>query len=208
MAYGGGCYGGGMAYGGGCYGGGMAYGGMSYGGTSYGGYPSYDGGYAYGGMMPYGNVRVTPYGSWTSAYYDVFSGQPLPGTTAWPPAYTTSPAPSGTTNGGSSGTPDRGTRNDTDDSGQARGEAPATIIVHLPADATLTVDGQSTRSTSDTRRFVSPPLTPGKTYRYHLEARLNRPGEKAEAGKDITVRAGQRTEVRFDDFPVSNRSGD
>jgi uncharacterized protein (TIGR03000 family) len=71
----------------------------------------------------------------------------------------------------------------------------ATIVVHLPAEATLTVDGQPTNSRSGTRVFQSPPLEPGKTYTYTLRAEVNRDGRLLNDKQTIEIRAGQRTEV-------------
>src|SRR5262249_62071242 len=44
--------------------------------------------------------------------------------------------------------------------------APATLIVNLPAEAKLLVDGNITKSTSAERVFVSPALIPGQLYNY------------------------------------------
>jgi uncharacterized protein (TIGR03000 family) len=71
----------------------------------------------------------------------------------------------------------------------------ATIIVHLPADATLTVDGEATQSRSNTRIFHSPPLEPGKTYTYELCAEINRDGRALKTKKTVDVQAGRSTEV-------------
>jgi uncharacterized protein (TIGR03000 family) len=79
-------------------------------------------------------------------------------------------------------------------------EAPATIVVQLPADARLTIDGEATQSRSDTRTFVSPPLTPGKTYRYVLKAQVDRNGQTAETSRNVEVQAGKQTTVELE-FP-------
>jgi outer membrane protein assembly factor BamB len=47
-------------------------------------------------------------------------------------------------------------------------EIPATLRVLLPADAVLTIDEAPTRQTGPERRFITPPLMPGKTYSYTL----------------------------------------
>ncbi len=49
-------------------------------------------------------------------------------------------------------------------------EKPATIRVTLPADATLTFDGQPTQSTSGDRLFQTPALETGKVFHYTLRA--------------------------------------
>jgi uncharacterized protein (TIGR03000 family) len=86
--------------------------------------------------------------------------------------------------------------------GGENGRAPATIVVHLPADARLTFDGDTTRSTGTTRTFETPPLEPGKTFSYRLEAVLDRNGEKERTSRNVEVRAGRPAEVYLD-FPAS-----
>jgi uncharacterized protein (TIGR03000 family) len=77
-------------------------------------------------------------------------------------------------------------------------DAPATILVRLPSDARLTVDGTATRSTDSVRTFVSPPLQAGKDYQYTLRAEVTRDGKTVERTRDVNVRAGQTSEVNFD----------
>jgi uncharacterized protein (TIGR03000 family) len=72
---------------------------------------------------------------------------------------------------------------------------PATIIVHVPENATLSVDGKRTRSTSSTRLFSSPPLESGKSYYYDFEARMDRDGQTVKARKRVEVGAGDRREI-------------
>jgi uncharacterized protein (TIGR03000 family) len=76
-----------------------------------------------------------------------------------------------------------------------RGPTPARLLVRLPADARLTVDGAATRSPGDTRRFISPPLEPGKTFHYVLRAEVVRDGQTRVETREVTVRAGQESEV-------------
>ncbi len=71
----------------------------------------------------------------------------------------------------------------------------ATIIVHLPEAAALTVDGKPTTSTSATRRFYSPPLEPGKSYHYTFVARMERDGKEVKAERRVEVHAGERREI-------------
>jgi uncharacterized protein (TIGR03000 family) len=171
--YGGGGYGGGC-YGGGCYGGG-GYGGGGYGGGCYGGccggraYGSMGGGY-YGAMSYDGGYGPSWYG--TPTYY---------GSTTYSGGYVY-------------GRPFEG-GGYYDVSGL---DAPATIVVRLPADAKLTVDGSATRSTDSVRTFVSPPLQAGKDYQYTLRAEVMRDGKTVERTRDVSVRAGQTSEVSFD----------
>jgi uncharacterized protein (TIGR03000 family) len=76
--------------------------------------------------------------------------------------------------------------------------APATIIVTLPAEAKLLIDNAPTTSTSNTRVFVSPSLTPGKEFHYELKAEVVRDGKTVTAAKTVAVRAGAETRVQID----------
>jgi len=79
--------------------------------------------------------------------------------------------------------------------GPADDRAPASLVVRLPADARLTIDGEATRSASGTRWFVSPPLEPGKTYHYELKAEVTRGGKRLTETRRVAVRAGQGSAV-------------
>jgi uncharacterized protein (TIGR03000 family) len=81
--------------------------------------------------------------------------------------------------------------------------APATIVVSLPADATLTIDDAATKSTSATRVFASPDLPPDKEFHYTLKAQITRNGEKLATTQKVTVRAGQETYVTLE-FPTTS----
>jgi uncharacterized protein (TIGR03000 family) len=75
--------------------------------------------------------------------------------------------------------------------------APATLLVVLPADAQLTINGSLTKSTSDRRLFISPELDPGKDYFYTLTARIQRDGREATVTKDVAVRPGSQSVVKI-----------
>jgi uncharacterized protein (TIGR03000 family) len=75
------------------------------------------------------------------------------------------------------------------------GPAPARLLVRLPADARLTIDGDPTRSTGPTHWYVSPPLEPGKTFHYELRAEVMRDGRRLTETRRVAVRAGQVTDV-------------
>jgi uncharacterized protein (TIGR03000 family) len=77
----------------------------------------------------------------------------------------------------------------------------ARILVHLPSDAKLTVDGDPTNSTSDTRMFVSPPLPNERKMHYIFEAQLMRDGKPIKVEKDVPVLAGYQSEITID-FPL------
>ena len=87
-----------------------------------------------------------------------------------------------------------------DNPGSVRGPAPATLLVRLPADATLTIDGSPTRATSGERRFVTPTLQPGKAYYYLLKAEVDRRGQKVQASRNVKIEAVRTAEVTLE-FP-------
>jgi uncharacterized protein (TIGR03000 family) len=84
-------------------------------------------------------------------------------------------------------------------------DAPARILVHLPADASLTIDGYVTKSTSETRAFVSPMLTARGEHFYELQATIQRSGQQVRITRLIRVQAGTTTEVNLEE-PVSQNA--
>jgi len=83
---------------------------------------------------------------------------------------------------------------------------PATVVVHLPADARLTIDGQATTSTAAERRFVSPPLAAGQDFHYTFKAEFNKDGKKTVAREVVSVRAGRETIVWLGTSPGANET--
>jgi uncharacterized protein (TIGR03000 family) len=80
----------------------------------------------------------------------------------------------------------------------AAAPAPATLLVNLPADAVLTIDGARTTSTSAERVFRTPALEQGQDFEYTLEARVVRAGQEKVIKQRVTVRAGEQTTVRME----------
>jgi uncharacterized protein (TIGR03000 family) len=76
-------------------------------------------------------------------------------------------------------------------------KAPATVLVNLPADAKLTIDGSRTGLTSSVRRFVSPAINAGTTYVYTFTATIERDGLKKVETRKVEIRAGKQTRVLF-----------
>jgi uncharacterized protein (TIGR03000 family) len=74
----------------------------------------------------------------------------------------------------------------------------AKVFVTLPADAKLTIDGRPTVSTSESRVFESPSLTPGKSFIYELKATVVRDGKTETVTKEVAVRAGEDTRVKIE----------
>jgi uncharacterized protein (TIGR03000 family) len=81
---------------------------------------------------------------------------------------------------------------------EARAGSSATIVVRLPADAKLTVDGAATKSKSSRRVFATPALQTGQVYYYTLKATVVREGRPITAQRRVQVRAGRETPVKFD----------
>jgi uncharacterized protein (TIGR03000 family) len=81
------------------------------------------------------------------------------------------------------------------DAGQE--ERRAFILVRVHRGATLTVDGQATRSTGDLRRFWSPALVPGKRYTYTFVAKWmpDNNYETWTVTRKVNVEAGKTIEV-------------
>jgi len=190
---GGGCYGGGVSYGcsgggcfgghhhrggsccgcsgggyvGGCYGGG--YGG-GYGGISYGG--CYGGGYGggYGGC--YGGGYGGGYGGYgmPGGGYPYYQGNPksMPGAEKI-------------------GDPKE------KKSEEVNVPTPGTLVVNLPANAKLTIDGYVSKQSTSQRRLVTTPINPGQEFTYTLVAEVN----GAQVTQTVTVRAGEEVPVTF-----------
>jgi len=74
---------------------------------------------------------------------------------------------------------------------------PARIIVSLPADAILTVDGNATRSTSSLRTFQTPLLNPGG-HLYEMQATVERDGVLIQVNRTVRFRAGETVEVNIE----------
>ena len=86
---------------------------------------------------------------------------------------------------------------------EAASAAPAVIYVSLPADATLTIDGNATRSTSASRSFVTPVLPKGQEFNYTLKAEVVREGQTYSVIRRVTVQGGVDTRINLE-IPVSS----
>ena len=87
--------------------------------------------------------------------------------------------------------------------GEVMAPAPAVLIVSLPADANLRIDGEPTTSTSARRVFVSPNLNPGRDFHYNLKAEFVRDGRTVTVSKEVAVRAGNQTQVTLEPVAAS-----
>lgn len=71
----------------------------------------------------------------------------------------------------------------------------AMLIVNLPADASLTIDGAPTLTPGARRVFVTPSLPQGKEFTYELKARLMKDGKEQLKTEKVKVKAGQETPI-------------
>jgi uncharacterized protein (TIGR03000 family) len=81
--------------------------------------------------------------------------------------------------------------------GSVQSSAPATIVVTLPADARLTVDGMPTNSLTERRTLLTPELQFGETYVYTLRAEIVREGRTEVQSHEVNVRGGETSTVQF-----------
>jgi uncharacterized protein (TIGR03000 family) len=75
--------------------------------------------------------------------------------------------------------------------------APARLLVELPAEAQLLIDGRPTRAVANRHVFNTPPLSPDRTYEYSLEARFVVDGQTLVVNRTVAVRAGRTTRIRL-----------
>jgi uncharacterized protein (TIGR03000 family) len=73
----------------------------------------------------------------------------------------------------------------------------ASIDIRVPADAKVFFDRSPTAQTGSDRRFVSPPLEPGRVYRYEITARWIRDGQEQTGSRTVRVEPGQTVHVDF-----------
>jgi uncharacterized protein (TIGR03000 family) len=71
------------------------------------------------------------------------------------------------------------------------------LNVRVPAQAEVLVEGKKTEQTGMVRRFVSPPLTPGRTYTYNLKAKWTDNGREVVEARTLDVQAGDWLNVDF-----------
>lgn len=89
--------------------------------------------------------------------------------------------------------------------GQTVPEGKAVLTVRLPASAVLTIDEGPTKQTGPERTFVTPPLTPGKTYAYTLVATWDDGGTPRIVTRKARVRSGERTVIDLNQEIVAKK---
>jgi uncharacterized protein (TIGR03000 family) len=72
------------------------------------------------------------------------------------------------------------------------------VLVSLPADAKLYVDGQLTRTADKAfRTFMTPDLEDGLEYRYVMKAEVIRDGQTQSETQTVIVKAGTEARTEF-----------
>jgi uncharacterized protein (TIGR03000 family) len=71
----------------------------------------------------------------------------------------------------------------------------ALVVVELPEDAALWVDGQLTRATGRTRYFESPPLAADAKYSYTMRAAWFEDGQWVSQKREVPIQAGEMAAV-------------
>jgi uncharacterized protein (TIGR03000 family) len=74
---------------------------------------------------------------------------------------------------------------------------PVYIEVRVPADAEIWFDGAKTVQAGTVRRFVSPPLTPGRDYSYEVRAKWREDERELTQSRRITFHAGEQVSITF-----------
>jgi uncharacterized protein (TIGR03000 family) len=79
----------------------------------------------------------------------------------------------------------------------AKDDKAARIVVRVPADAEVWLEGSKTRQTGAAREFISPPLESGENYVYEVRARWTNDGQSVDQTRKVEVHAGDRVSVNF-----------
>jgi len=80
-------------------------------------------------------------------------------------------------------------------------ETRARLIVQLPADAKLFIDGTLMKSTAEKRTFITPVLRPEQTYFYDLRAEVVRDGRTVASTQRVILRPGESVQASFPSLP-------
>jgi uncharacterized protein (TIGR03000 family) len=178
-----GCYGGG-GYCAGCYG---------FGGYCAGCYGGCGGGWGCAGWGCHGCAGGAVVCSCAGGYGGL-SGYPMPHSGMVVPTYPETPGVEKV------GPPDikdkdkgKGKGKGDDDEVSGRGR----LVVELPEDARLYIDGQPMKTKSGRRVFQTPPLATGQSYYYILRAEVTREGRTQRESVRVIIRPGRESYATF-----------
>jgi uncharacterized protein (TIGR03000 family) len=80
----------------------------------------------------------------------------------------------------------------------------AQLVVELPADAKLFIDGHDTKASTSRRVFNTPKLETGETYYYEVKAQLVRDGKTYSETKRVTIKANETSKASFTESELVN----
>jgi uncharacterized protein (TIGR03000 family) len=80
-------------------------------------------------------------------------------------------------------------------------DQPATLVIRLPADAALEIQGSKTQQQGEVRRFTSPPLPPNQPFTYTLKGTWQENGQPVVRERTVPVRAGEEVAVDLREMP-------
>ncbi len=75
--------------------------------------------------------------------------------------------------------------------GPKQADNKAHILMRVPADAEIWVEGVKTKQTGEERYFFSPPLTPGKKYIYQMHIHWTKDGKPMDLTERLLVQANE-----------------
>ncbi len=189
-------------------------------GANGGSYSNGDGGYGYWGGYNWGYGDVSPPGTAATSVYGETGGMVVPGTGTnggysdgengyWdgygdvshpgivaPGVYGMmgrTVVPGTGTNGKALSQP----KPNKNDNKGTMGPTHATLVVEVPANATLFIDNMPVKVTAGVQTFHTPDLKPGQQYFYLVRIESRRDGQPVSETRRIIVRAGQVTRADF-----------
>jgi uncharacterized protein (TIGR03000 family) len=81
--------------------------------------------------------------------------------------------------------------------------APVTIEMTLPEGAEVWIDGNKMSHTTTQRKFISPPLQPGRCFNYEFQIRFNEEGREQTMARSLDVFAGGHYTMDFVKRPIT-----
>lgn len=85
------------------------------------------------------------------------------------------------------------------------GTRTAAIEVQVPADAVVFIEGVKMKTPGAVRRFTTPPLPEGESYRYEIRATWKENGREVSQTHQLAIRAGDRKSIIFFAGEVASR---
>lgn len=70
-------------------------------------------------------------------------------------------------------------------------------VYNIPVEAEILFDGEAMTQKGHSRRYLTPPLEDGKSYRYEIVARWRENGKEIKRSRQANVTSGDRVEVDF-----------